>query len=252
MRRGRHGFWLRLAVVVLRPTLTYLTSRDWRGAENIPRTGGVILVTNHVSHADPLTFAHFVYDAGRLPRFLTKESLFHAPVVGRVVRGAGQIPVRRETVDAVEAFSAAVAAVRRGEALCIYPEATLTRDPGLWPMSGKTGAARVALTTGAPVVPVAQWGAQDLLAPYARWPHVLPRTHVSLVAGPPVDLLRFAGQADDPAAVRAATEAIMDAITDLLVQLRGGPAPAVRFDPGTADLPRTGRPDPPRGDGRRT
>ena len=65
----------------------------------------------------------------------------------------------------------------------IYPEATITRDPGLWPMTGKTGAARVALVTGAPVIPIAQWGAQDVLAPYGKRLRLLPRKTMHLRPG---------------------------------------------------------------------
>lgn len=242
MRGDKHDPWFRLAASVLEPLLSVVTRRDWRGAENVPRTGGIVVVTNHVSHVDPLTFGHFLYAAGRTPRFMAKDSLFRAPVVGRVVRGAGQIPVFRETSDARLAYAAAVDAVQRGEAVCIYPEATLTRDPELWPMVGKTGAARVAMATGAPVVPVAQWGAQDLLAPYARLPRLFPRTTVRIVAGPPVDLTRYVGRQEDPAALREATDLIMADMTTLLEQLRGERAPAVRFDPRDAALPRVGDP----------
>jgi len=156
-RRGSPGFWYRLAALILRRPPMVLTRRDWAGMEHIPE-GGAVTVVNHISHVDPLSFAHFLHDAGRLPRFLGKAGLFSVPVVGTILRGAGQIPVYRESDDAAEAYSAAVAAVRAGELVAIYPEATLTRDPDLWPMTGKTGAARIALKTGAPVIPVAQWG----------------------------------------------------------------------------------------------
>ncbi len=245
-RHGSIGFWYRLAVVVLRPLLTVLTRRDWRGAEHIPADGGFVAALNHVSYVDPLTFAHFVYDNGRLPRFLGKEVLFRLFFVGRVMRGAKQIPVYRETQDASRAFSAAVGAVDAGECVAIYPEATLTRDPEGWPMVGKTGAARVALETGAPVVPIAQWGPQELLAPYAKKPHILPRKTMHVRAGAPVDLSAFAGRPIDGPLLREVTEQIMVAITDLLEEIRGEQAPAERFDLRSTELPRTGDPNRPR------
>ena len=139
--------------------------------------------------------AHFLFDNGHPPRFLAKESLFRAPVVGRIVRGAEQIPVYRESAGAAMArCAAAVAAVEAGECVAIYPEGTLTRDPDLWPMRGKTGAARVALATGCPVIPVAQWGAQEILAPYKQLAApAAARTTSQSCAGPPVDLCRFDG-----------------------------------------------------------
>src|SRR5919112_3409307 len=149
-----------LCVTVLRPLLMALTKRDWRGAEHIPRHGGCILAVNHVSEFDPVPYGHFVYDHGRLPRFLGKAEVFAVPVLGRILRSAGQIPVYRKSSDASKAFAAAVEAVERGEAVVIYPEGTISRAPGLWPMVGKTGAARVSLMTGCPVIPCAQWGPQ--------------------------------------------------------------------------------------------
>lgn len=218
-----------------------LTKRDWRGTEYVP-DGGAVVVVNHVSHVDPLTFAHFVYDNGRLPRFLAKDSVFKVPFVGMVVRGAKQIPVYRESGNASLAYAAAVAAVRDGELVAIYPEATLTRDPGGWPMVGKTGAARVALETGAPVIPVAQWGPQEILPPYTKRPKLLPRRTMHVRAGPPVDLTDVVGRPVDAELLQEVTERIMAAITDLLEQIRGEKAPAVRFDPKRAGLPRTGDP----------
>jgi 1-acyl-sn-glycerol-3-phosphate acyltransferase len=240
--RRRIGFWYRLAVVLLRRPLLVLTKRDWHGAEHLPDTGGFVAVTNHVSHFDPLAFAHFLYDNGHLPRFLGKAAIFRVPLVGTILRGARQIPVYRESADASKAYTAAVDAVRAGECVAIYPEATITRDPGLWPMVGKTGAARVALVTGAPVIPIAQWGPQDVLSPYGKRLRLLPRKTMHLEAGPPVDLTEFEGRATDAETLRLVTEKIMAAITVLLEDIRGEQAPTVRFDPRATGLPRTGDP----------
>ncbi len=242
MARRRIGFWYRLAAVLLRRPLLLLTKRDWRGAEHLPRQGGFVACTNHVSHFDPLTFAHFLYDNGRLPRFLGKAALFRVPVIGTILRGAGQIPVYRESADAGRAYTAAVEAVRRGECVAIYPEATISRDPGLWPMTGKTGAARVALVTGAPVIPVAQWGPQEVLSPYGKRLRLLPRKTMHVAAGPPVDLAEFDARPVDAETLRLVTEKIMTAITVLLEEIRGEPAPPVRFDARAEGLPRTGDP----------
>src|SRR5215475_6311998 len=182
------GPWFRGVVVVLRPPLMAVTKRDWQGAELIPKEGGIVLVTNHVSHFDPIAFGHFVYDAGRFPHFLAKSGVFKIPVLGRIIGKLEQIPVYRLSTDAPQAYRDAVAAVERGEAVIIYPEGTITRDPDLWPMAGKTGAARVALATGAPVIPIAQWGPQTVLSPYKKKFAVLPRKTMHMRVGPPVDL----------------------------------------------------------------
>jgi 1-acyl-sn-glycerol-3-phosphate acyltransferase len=215
----------RVAAGVLRPLMVLLTRRDWRGAEHLPPSGGVVVCANHLSHIDALTLTHFLLDAGRPPYFLAKEELFRTPVVGQVLRGAEQIPVRRGTGDAARALSAAVQAVRDGRCVAIYPESTLTRDPALWPMPGKSGAARIALATGCPVVPVAQWGPQDILFPYSKRPHLVPRRTVHELAGPPVDLDDLRGRPLNAAVLAEATRRIMADITDLLAQLRGEPAP---------------------------
>lgn len=233
-------FAYRLAVWILRPLLMALTKRDWRGAENLPTSGGFVVTPNHISHVDPLTFAHFMHDNGRPAYFLGKESVFRVPVVGAIVRGAQQIPVYRNTGRAVDAYRAAVAAVEEGKCVGVYPEATLTRDPGLWPMVGKTGAARIALATRCPVVPVAQWGPQEILAPYSRRPHLLPRKTIHVLAGPPVDLSDLYDRPQDAEVLREATARIMAAITTQLEQLRGEQAPPVRFDARAQGLPPTG------------
>lgn len=225
MARRRIGFWYRLAVVVVKPLLLVFTKREWRGAENIPTSGGFVTAVNHISYVDPLTYAHFQYDTGRMPRFLAKSGLFGIPFVGRVLSGAGQIPVYRDSADAALAFRAAVEAVEKGECVAVYPEGTITRDKALWPMQGKTGAARIALTTGAPVIPVAQWGAHEILPPNGKRPRLLPRKTMRVLAGPAVDLDEYRGRELTGDVLRGATDRIMEAVTALLVELRGEPAP---------------------------
>jgi len=240
--RQRLGFWYRFVAGILRPILMVTTHRDWRGTEHLPGAGvGVVVSPNHISYADPLTFAHFLWDNGRAPRYLAKEAVFRIPVVGRIIAACGQIPVYRETRDAARAFRDAVAAVRAGECVGIYPEGTITRDPGLWPMAGKTGAARVALETGCAVIPVAQWGPQEILPPYSKRLSLLPRKTVHVLAGPPVDLDDLRGEPITSTVLRAATDRILDAITAQLAELRGELPPATRFDPDQAGVPRTGR-----------
>jgi len=229
VRRGKLGFWLRLAVCILKPLLVVFTRHHWRGREHIPASGGVILCFNHVSYLDPPVVAHFVYDLPRIPRFLAKESLFRLPLAGRIVRGAGQIAVYRGTADASRSLREAQAALARGEAVIIYPEGTVSRDPGLWPMSAKTGAARLALETGAPVIPVAQWGAQRLYDGRTRKVRLRPRTPVELRAGQPVDLTPWRGKPLTGPVLRAATEAIMCRLRDQLGEIRGETPPDTVF-----------------------
>ncbi|MDX2703121.1 lysophospholipid acyltransferase family protein [Streptomyces sp. PA03-6a] len=233
MSRRRIGFWYRLAAVIAKPPLVVLFKRDWRGMDHIPVEGGFITAVNHNSYLDPLSYAHFQYNSGRVPRFLAKAPLFKPAFVGAILRGTGQIPVYRESTDAANAFRAAVDAINSGECVAFYPEGTLTRDPEMWPMVGKTGVARVALMTKAPVIPVAQWGANEVMPPYAKEKklRLFPRKTLRVVAGPPVDLSAFYGQEASVEVLKDATDTIMAAVSELLGELRGQTPPAERFDP---------------------
>jgi 1-acyl-sn-glycerol-3-phosphate acyltransferase len=212
-----------------------LTRRDWRGQDKIPQTGGVVFVVNHISNADPIALGQFLAFSGRWPRFLAKASLFRVPMLGPILRRCGQIPVQRQSARSADALLAAVEAVHQGRAVVIYPEGTITRDPDLWPMAGKTGAARIALRTGCPVVPIGQWGAQELMyGPEIHFPKLLPRKTLRLLAGDPVSLDDLRDQPVSGATLDAATDRIMDAITVLVAQLRQESPPAERFVPPPA------------------
>lgn len=219
-----------VAVTLLRPPVMALTRREWTGAEHLPVSGGFIAAANHLSEADPIMLAHYLVDHGTPPLFLAKESLFRVPVVGGAMRAFGQVPVHRGTAQAGDSLAAAEQAVRAGSCVAILPEGTLTRDPDLWPMRAKTGVGRVALATRAPVIPIAQWGPQDLLAPYARIPRGLfKRPTMRIDAGPAVDLGDLYGREKDPGALREATERVMAAITEQLAAIRGEQAPETPF-----------------------
>jgi 1-acyl-sn-glycerol-3-phosphate acyltransferase len=220
----------RIVAHIVRPILRSMTRHDWSGTENFPREGGFIVTSNHMTNIDPLTFAHFLWDNGVAPKILAKAPLFKIPVLAGVLRATGQIPVYRNTSSAGESLTAAVTAIGDGDVVAVFPEGTLTRDPDLWPMVGKTGIARLALTTKAPVIPVAQWGAQNLLARYGKLLKPFPRKLVTVVAGPPVVLDDLYDRPQDTATLREATERVMDAITALLAQVRDEEPPAVRYD----------------------
>jgi 1-acyl-sn-glycerol-3-phosphate acyltransferase len=227
---------VRILDTIMRP----LTKRDWRYQNKVPQTGGVIFVANHISNADPLAVGQFLAFSGRWPRFLAKASVFKIPVVGRIIAACGQIPVQRDSEKSKDALIAAAQAIEQGRALVIYPEGTITRDPDLWPMRGKTGAARLAFTTGCPVVPIGQWGAQELMPGRTpRFPKLFPRKTLRLAAG---DLVSFDDLLQKPvtaATLDEATTRIMDAITVLVAELREATPPVHRYD---SDSETTGEP----------
>jgi len=220
-----------------------LTRRDWRGAENFPSSGGFVVCPNHISYVDPFAFAHFLYDNGHPPFFLVKSGVFEIPIISRLLTAAQQIPVQRGTSHAADALSAAVGAVEDGKCVPIFPEGTLTRDPQMWPMTARTGAARVALTTRCPVIPVAQWGPQEIQGPYVKELHLFPRKTMRMLAGPPVDLSDLYDRPLDAATLNEATARILDAITRQLEMIRGEQAPATRFDSRAVGVAEIGNPN---------
>ena len=246
MRPGRHRGWFRLLAFLVKPWLWALTKPDWRGMENIPREGGVIIVANHVTVLDPMTLAHAMYDgARRIPRFLAKVELFKVPVVGAALRKGGQIPVYRRTREAANSLRDAEAAVAAGELVIIYPEGTCTRDPNLWPMASKTGVARLALACDAPVIPVAHWGAHRILAYKSKRPSLFPRKKVQAIAGRPVDLSAYRtrptqGSGPTNETLRELTDLLMTEVKNLLGELRAEEPPAGFFGPAGSATPSAG------------
>lgn len=219
------GFWRRLAVSLVKPPLIVWTKRNWSGMEHIPQSGGVILVFNHMSHFDPFAAAHYVYDAGRWPQYLAKASVFKLPVAGSILHKVWQIPVQRGTTDAVKALNEAVEAVQNGGCVVIYPEGTTTKEPDLWPMRGKTGAARLALATGAPVIPVAMWGPEKVFDPRNHKLSFKPRHEMVIQAGPAIDLSNWKDAKPTSTTLYAITDEIMLVLRDMVAKIRGGTAP---------------------------
>jgi 1-acyl-sn-glycerol-3-phosphate acyltransferase len=230
----------RICANIIIPIFNLFMKRDWKGAENIPASGRVIVASNHMSYLDVLVFTQFLYRNGRAPRYLGKSGIFKTPVIGKILLAAGQIPVERESKDAKKAVDHAKLILEQGHMLGVYPEGTLTRDPDMWPMIAKTGCARLALQTNTQVIPIAQWGSQLVVPNYTTRLRLFPRKTIIIRVGKPVDLSQWFGKGEDPQALIEATAEIMRAITALLEEIRGEKRPQVIFDPHTSDLPRTG------------
>jgi 1-acyl-sn-glycerol-3-phosphate acyltransferase len=234
-------FWPLAAIV--QPLIALLFKLEIEGAERLPREGAYVLAPNHYSEVDPLVVALAVWKAGRAPRFMAKESLFRVPVLGWILRITGMVPVAR-TSSAASArltLETSKTLVQLGRGVIFYPEGTLTRDPDMWPMRGKTGAVRLALAGDIPLIPMAQWGAQAVLPRYGKlklWPL---RRPVRVVIGEPVDLSAFRTTQTQPAGLVAATDVLMADIAGLLSPLRGEPAPAARWNPADHGQRETGR-----------
>ncbi|MEI7660054.1 MAG: lysophospholipid acyltransferase family protein [Actinomycetes bacterium] len=234
------NFAFKLGTKVVIPILNCVGKKQWRGGENIPQSGKIIIASNHISYLDVLFLTHFLYRNGRAPRYIGKEGVFKTPVVGKIVLAAGMVPVIRESKDAAKALDHAVRLLEIGHCVGVYPEGTLTRDPNGWPMVAKTGLARLAITTKTAVIPIAQWGSQIVMPTYEKKIKLFPRTPIKILVGKPLDLSPWYGKENDAAALIEATAFIMKAITDLLEELRGEKRPVEIFDPHNSDLPRTG------------
>jgi 1-acyl-sn-glycerol-3-phosphate acyltransferase len=221
----------RIAAGILQPISRATSRQDWHGRSELDRPSGLLLVVNHISNYDFLVIADYVNSTGRPVRFLAKESVFTLPILGPMIRGAEQIPVRRSSSDARNALAAAIEAVEAGECVVVYPEGTLTKDPDGWPMLAKTGAARIALATDVPVIPIGQWGAGDVLPRGSARPRFWPRRTVHVSAGSPIDLSSVRGREIDVHLLREVTELFMSSITAIVAGLRDQTPPAGRFDP---------------------
>jgi 1-acyl-sn-glycerol-3-phosphate acyltransferase len=230
--KPKAGFWIRLCVVILYPLDSLLFRIRWHHLERMvpPSEGGVIIVLNHVSHIDTVVMARFVWQTGRIPRFMIKAGLFDKPLLGRIMTGAGQIPVHRGTTDAANSLRDAVAALEHGEAIVIYPEGTTTKDPAAWPMESKTGVARlVLLSPDTPVLPVGQWGAQKRRG--LSFERFFKRRTAEASIGERLDLSRFRGAEPTSQTLHEITDTIMSAVRTEVAGLRGEPAPSEFFKP---------------------
>jgi len=240
-KRRPSFFWV-LAVLLL-PIWSLMVRYRFTPSSKLPKDGPFILAPNHHSEIDPLLMGAVVWHLGRLPRFMAKASLFRVPVLKWFLNASGQIPVERAGATSSEKnpMGAATRLIEKRAGVIVYPEGSLTRDPDLWPMRGKTGAVRLALVSGIPLYPAAHWGVQDLMPRYAKGIRPFPRKHITVAIGDPLDLSEFAERAIDQKTVTAATEKLMNEIARLLGELRDETPPEKRWNPSEQGQSETGR-----------
>jgi putative phosphoserine phosphatase/1-acylglycerol-3-phosphate O-acyltransferase len=199
-------------MAVANPLLIPYARFEINGTENIPQSGGAIIVGNHRSYFDPLAMGLALSQRGRPVRFLGKKEVFDVPVVGQLARAIGGIRVDRGT-GSDEPLMAAADALRAGQLVALMPQGTIPRGPAFFDreLKGRWGAARLAQLTGVPVVPVGLWGTERVWPRSERLPNVLNVTNpplVSITVGEPFTL-----SGDD---VDADTSTIMSSIVALL------------------------------------
>jgi 1-acyl-sn-glycerol-3-phosphate acyltransferase len=212
-------FWYWATKSVVRPLMSTAFRLRFEGSEHIPQTGGLIVACNHISRLDPLAQGLLVDGAGRKVRFLAKVELFRAFGLGRIMRGMHQIPVHRGTPGAPLALDEAIAALERGDAVMIYPEGTITTNADLSVMAGKLGVARLAMATGAPVIPCAVWGSQ-VVAPKGHKRGWRPGLEIVVKLGPAVNLSDFEDVEPTQDVLRVITAQIMAELGDLVEETR--------------------------------
>jgi 1-acyl-sn-glycerol-3-phosphate acyltransferase len=241
-RRREKGAFFRVLATPAAPLFDLMARIDIVDGDKLPAEGAFVLTPNHYTNIDPVVVGRVMWSLGRVPRFLAKASLFRVPVFGRLMHAMGHIPVERagRTHDH-DPLAAGRLLVARGGGVIVYPEGTLTRDPDLWPMKGKSGAVRLALAAGVPLIPMAHWGSQHLMGRYSSRLHPFPRKRITVVIGDPVDLSAYRDRPLDQASVTAATALVMDAVTELVERLRDEKAPAERWNPAKNHQKETGR-----------
>lgn len=234
--RDKGNAWVKTCEIVLYPLTVLLGRRRYAGASRIPETGGALIVANHISHIDPIFDVVYIRKTGRLPHVLAKASLWKIPLIGRVLRRTGQIPVERGGGSGQAALHAATEALEAGQVVLIYPEGTVTKEPQMWPMRPRPGVAALALSGDFPVIPVAHWGSNHVYTSYGsgRRFKPLPRKDVHVVAGEPIDLSAWRGKEVDARAIRDVSYLIMERIREMVAQLRDEPAPTSFHNPKTA------------------
>jgi 1-acyl-sn-glycerol-3-phosphate acyltransferase len=206
-----------LAKAIIKPPMWGWFRWSIEGSEHIPRSGPALVAVNHIAYLDPFVAAYLVDSVGRRPRFLAKSELFDDKRIAWILRGAGQIPVRRGTREAPMALDHAFEALSRGEIVVIFPEGTITTDPDLKPMRAKSGIARLALGSGVPVIPCAVWGTANVWGKGYRkkwWP---PRQDICISVGEPVT---YEGRSESIEDWRRVGDDIMERISVLVAGLR--------------------------------
>jgi 1-acyl-sn-glycerol-3-phosphate acyltransferase len=242
LRIGTLNSAFKVVASIVIPTIRFASDFRWHGPRRLPASGPFIVAPNHFTNIDPLVVGTVVFLHRRLPQYLAKASLFRNPVIGYFMRGMGNIPVERSgRTRGSDPLGSGNSLIKNGGGLIVYPEGTLTRDPDMWPMRGKTGAVRMALENDVPLIPMAHWGTQGIMPRYGKKLKLFPKTRVDVVIGEPLDLSAHRGKPIDQHTLLAATDELMAAITALVEQLRGETAPQTRWDPSANNQKETGR-----------
>lgn len=218
------------SMVTVVSRLRFAKFRGRRRAARLLPEGAIIVISNHASYADGLMLAIICRRMGRSLRLLATAGVFRAPGLGGIVRRLGFIRVERGSSHAADALDVAAEALAAGEAVGIFPEGRTTREPHHWPERAKTGVVRLALRTGAPIVPIAMVGTHRVLT--RKHPlrtilaNVVLRPEVLIRVGAPIELGQLAPTETTPELVRELSDRVMSEVVHLVEELRGEMAPS--------------------------
>lgn len=224
-----------LIISVFHGVLMLTSRRRYRHLDRIPATGGVIVVSNHISYLDAFMLPVGVRRAGRNPLGMGKVELFRLPVVGAWFSRIGHVSVDRDAPTPAKALEPAAEALRAGKVLCVYPEGTINATPESGLLEGRTGVARLALASGVPVVPIGQWGPQLAFSASGKLALIRPvtlfgwfrkgrrprRPVCELVVGQPITPDEISAAAATGTATAGADEPNLRAVTDLVMSRIG-------------------------------
>jgi 1-acyl-sn-glycerol-3-phosphate acyltransferase len=192
------------------------------GSHHVPRTGGAVLASNHVSYLDFIFCGYSAQESRRLVRFMAKDSVFRHRVSGPLMRGMKHIPVNRAA--GAGSYAAAVSALRRGEVVGVFPEATISRSFMIKDL--KNGAARMAQEAAVPLLPVAIWGTQRLWT--KGRPRTLTRRHtpITILVGEPMDPAKYPDATVLTAELRSRLATLVDRVQREYPEQPAGPEDA--------------------------
>ena len=216
--RGRPEPWYQVARHIILPPLRLWFNWSFEGWEYVEQDGPLLVASNHIGYIDSIAIGNMLTYVDRKPRMLGKAEMFDEPGLGWAFRRLRHIPVARGTGSHAP-LEEARRRLEAGDTIVVYPEGTVTqREDGL-PQRAKAGLGWLAITSGVPVTPIAGWGTQAIWQKSGRG-SLRPGRPIWFKAGPPIDFSRYQGQEHDVHALRAVTDEMMAALTELASDLK--------------------------------
>jgi 1-acyl-sn-glycerol-3-phosphate acyltransferase len=231
---------------IIKPAVACFTKRKVLGAEKLEKYQNtpLLVVSTHMSNLDSVFPPTLLSEYGIYAKVFAKDTLWKNPILKPLLNVTNMIPVKRNSKDAANSLDIAKSVLDNNECILIYPEGTTTKDPDYWPMSGKTGAARLAFQNDVTVLPIAQDGAQNVFNIKNRknsksllGGHLLSRQTITMSVGEPIELddlkSKYLLESDLDAkklVLKEATDKIMQTLASMVGDMRNTSPPAELYD----------------------